>query len=74
MKEVYAIQHDTVDAICWREYGRSTGVVERVLEANPHLSEFGPFIPMGTKFNYQTSQLHKIKFKAFSFGIERIYA
>ncbi|ATP85859.1 tail protein X [Acinetobacter baumannii] len=49
MKEIYAIQNDTVDAICWREYGRSTGVVERVLETNPHLSEFGPFIPMGTK-------------------------
>ncbi len=49
MKEIYAIQNDTVDAICWREYGRSTGVVEQVLEANPHLSEFGPFIPMGTK-------------------------
>ncbi|MDC4882036.1 tail protein X [Acinetobacter baumannii] len=49
MKEIYAIQNDTVDAICWREYGRSTGVVEQVLVANPHLSEFGPFIPMGTK-------------------------
>ncbi|MFH4285229.1 tail protein X, partial [Acinetobacter baumannii] len=43
MKEIYAIQNDTVDAICWREYGRSTGVVEQVLAANPHLSEFGPF-------------------------------
>ncbi|EOE4589346.1 tail protein X [Acinetobacter baumannii] len=49
MKEIYAIQNDTVDAICWREYGRNTGVVEQVLAANPHLSEFGPFIPMGTK-------------------------
>lgn len=49
MKEIHAIQNDTVDAICWREYGRSNGVVEQVLEANPHLSEFGPFIPMGTK-------------------------
>ncbi|MGQ1203600.1 tail protein X [Acinetobacter baumannii] len=49
MKEIYAIQNDTVDAICWREYGRSTGVVEQVLVANPHLSEFGPFIPMGTR-------------------------
>ncbi len=48
-KTIYAIQYDTVDAICWREYGRSTGVVERVLEVNPHLSEFGPFIPMGTE-------------------------
>ena len=39
MKTVYAIQNDTVDAICWRNYGRSSGVVEAVLEANPHLSE-----------------------------------
>ena len=49
MKIIYAIQNDTVDSICWREYGRSTGVVEQVLAANPHLSSFGPFIPMGTK-------------------------
>lgn len=47
-KKVYAIQNDTVDAICWRYYGRSSGVVEKVLEANPHISEFGPFLPMGT--------------------------
>ncbi|KXO86078.1 phage tail protein [Acinetobacter venetianus] len=49
MREIYALQNDTVDAICWREYGRSSGVVEKVLETNPHLSEFGPFLPMGTK-------------------------
>ncbi|EKU54492.1 phage tail protein X [Acinetobacter sp. WC-323] len=49
MKEIYANQNDTVDAICWREYGRSAGVVERVLEVNPHISNFGPVLPMGTK-------------------------
>jgi len=46
-KTITALQNDTVDAICWREYGRSSGVVEMVLTANPKLAEFGPFIPMG---------------------------
>ncbi|MCH7387660.1 tail protein X [Acinetobacter modestus] len=36
-KQIFAIQNDTIDAICWRYYGRSSGVVERVLEANPEL-------------------------------------
>lgn len=49
MKTVYSLQNDTVDAICWRNYGRSSGVVEAVLEANPRLSQYGPFLPMGTK-------------------------
>ena len=48
MKTIIAIQNDTVDQICWREYGRSSGIVEKVLEANPKLAEFGAFIPMGT--------------------------
>jgi len=49
MKTITAIQYDTVDAICWREYGRSSGVVEIVLAANPKLAELGVFIPMGTQ-------------------------
>ena len=48
-KTITALQNDTVDAICWREYGRSSGVVEMVLTANPKLAAFGPFIPMGTQ-------------------------
>ncbi|WP_151800864.1 tail protein X [Acinetobacter bereziniae] len=48
-KTITALQNDTVDAICWREYGRSSGVVEMVLTANPKLAEFGLFIPMGTQ-------------------------
>ena len=48
-KTINALQYDTVDAICWREYGRSSGVVEMVLEANPRLAEFGAFLPMGTE-------------------------
>ncbi|AXX46030.1 tail protein X [Acinetobacter baumannii] len=62
MKTIIAIQNDTVDSICWREYGRSSGVVEMVLEANPQLAEFGVFIPMGTQIilpDIETPQLTK---------------
>lgn len=45
---VRAIQGDTVDAICWRYYGRTAGVTEAVLEANPGLADFGAPIPQGT--------------------------
>lgn len=43
-----ANQGDTVDALCWRHYGRTAGVTEAVLEANPGLADSGPFIPQGT--------------------------
>ena len=40
-------QHDTVDLLCWRHYGRTQGVVETVLLANPGLAEHGPVLPSG---------------------------
>lgn len=48
MATVIANQGDTVDAICWRYYGRTAGVTETVLGANPGLAEHGPIIPHGT--------------------------
>ncbi|HMV53644.1 MAG TPA: tail protein X [Plasticicumulans sp.] len=42
-----AQQGDTLDAICWRHYGRTAGVTERVLEANRDLAALGPVIPTG---------------------------
>lgn len=48
-KTIFALQHDTVDEICWRVYGRSSGVVEKVLEANPKLAEHDAFLPIGTE-------------------------
>ena len=42
-----AHQYDTVDALCWRHYGRTQGVTEQVLKANPGLAEYGPFLPHG---------------------------
>jgi phage tail protein X len=40
-------QNDTVDALCWRHYGRTAGVTEAVLEANPGLADYGPTLPQG---------------------------
>lgn len=45
---IYAMQGDTLDAICARYYGRTEGVVETVLKANPGLSESGVILPHGT--------------------------
>lgn len=45
MNTVRALQGDTVDAICWRVYGRTAGLTEAVLEANPGLADLGPVIP-----------------------------
>lgn len=40
-------QNDTVDALCWRHYGRTAGVVEAVLDANPGLADKGPTLSAG---------------------------
>lgn len=47
-KTILSLQNDTVDLICWRHYGRTSGVVEAVLEANPALAEQGPILTIGT--------------------------
>jgi len=44
---VRAQQNDTVDALCWRHYGRTAGVTEAVLETNPGLADHGPTLPQG---------------------------
>ena len=36
--KVKALQGDTVDLLCWRHYGTTQGVTEKVLSANPGLS------------------------------------
>ncbi|MEJ4046236.1 tail protein X [Erwinia sp. SLM-02] len=45
--KVSACQLDTIDALCWRYYQRTQGVVEQVLLANPGLAEYGPWLPHG---------------------------
>lgn len=38
---------EMVDEICQLYYGRTSGVVEQVLAANPGLAELGPRLPAG---------------------------
>lgn len=40
---------DVLDAICWKYYGSTTGVVEKVLEANRHLAELGSIFEANIK-------------------------
>ncbi|WP_460139774.1 tail protein X [Pseudomonas sp. S2_E01] len=49
-------QTDTVDALCWRFYGRTAGVTEAVLEANPGLADHGPILPQGLVVNMPEAQ------------------
>ena len=46
--KTFALQGDTLDAICVRYYGRTEGVFESVLAANPGLAELGAVLPHGT--------------------------
>lgn len=52
--KVRAHQYDTVDALCWRHYGRTQGVTEQVLKANPGLAEYGPFYLTGCRWSCRT--------------------
>ena len=49
-------QNDTVDALCWRHYGRTAGVTEAVLAANPGLADHGPVLPQGLVVNMPEAQ------------------
>ena len=53
---VRANQNDTVDALCWRFYGRTAGVTEALLEANPGLADHGPILPQGLVVNMPEAQ------------------
>lgn len=45
----YLSRHDdTVDSIAWAVYGRQDGrLVERLLDGNPRLADFGAVLPPG---------------------------
>lgn len=48
-------QGDRLDLICWQYYGRCRdGVVETVLDANPHLADLGPVLPAGVLIDLPT--------------------
>lgn len=50
MTQTYrCIEGDILDRICWKFYGRTSGTVEAVLEANPGLADLGPVYSAGLK-------------------------
>ncbi|MCY7297482.1 tail protein X [Alteromonas sp. a30] len=49
LPSVMALQNDTLDKICWRVYGKTSGVTEQVLAANPQLDLSSPILAMGTR-------------------------
>lgn len=46
--KVIANQHDTLDLICWRIFGKTSGVVEETIKLNPHVSKSGSILEQGT--------------------------
>lgn len=46
--KIYAQQGDTVDSMCWRFYGRTASVVEKVYSLNKGIADLGPILPHGT--------------------------
>ncbi|WPY95588.1 tail protein X [Limimaricola variabilis] len=48
VKSYRSSEGDVVDRVVWGHYGRQDGrLVERVLEANPGLADYGPILPAG---------------------------
>jgi phage tail protein X len=45
---VMARQGDTLDMICWRHLGQTSGAVEATLVLNPGLARRGLMLPEGT--------------------------
>lgn len=48
---VYAMQNETVDALAYRVFGKTTGIVEIIYQNNPKLCELPAMLPIGTEIN-----------------------
>ncbi len=40
-------ENDMLDWIAWKHYGKQSGAVEAILEANPGLADYGDKLPAG---------------------------
>lgn len=43
------VDGDTLDYIVWRHYGKTSGVLEQVLEQNRHLRQYDAVLPAGVQ-------------------------
>ena len=57
--QVYAQQNDNLDAILYRHFGRSEGLLEITCELNPHFMD-KPIIPIGTPVILPEADTEKI--------------
>ncbi|WP_186190941.1 tail protein X [Burkholderia gladioli] len=46
--KVTALQDESLDALCWRYYGSTSGTVEAVMATNPGIAALGVALPAGT--------------------------
>lgn len=46
---IFALQNETVDAIAYRIFGKTKGIVEQIYLLNPSLCELSAQLPMGTR-------------------------
>ena len=59
------VDGDTLDYIVWRHYGKTSGVLEQVLEQNRHLRQYDAVLPAGVQITLpiiqEKNQKQKIK-------------
>ena len=42
---------EVLDYIVWKHYGKTSGILEQVLNANRHLAEYDAVLPAGVEIN-----------------------
>lgn len=58
---VYTMQNETIDALAYRVFGRTAGIVEIIYQNNPKLCEQPAILPMGTEVNVPEMVAEKTK-------------
>ncbi|KES19034.1 P2-like prophage tail protein X [Gilliamella apicola SCGC AB-598-I20] len=58
---VYTMQNETIDALAYRVFGRTAGIVEIIYQNNPKLCELPAILPMGTEVNVPEMVVEKTK-------------
>ncbi len=65
MAEYITKDGETLDYIVWKHYGKTDGILERVLVANRHLARYDAVLPAGVEITLpeiaQPSNNNKIK-------------
>jgi len=54
-------QDDVLDEICFKHYGFTAGIVEKVLALNPHLAEKGPHFKIGVEIFLPSASREDLK-------------